>query len=72
VLEKDPSNRHARMEIRRLEPIVTEKREKMKEEMLGKLKDLGNSVLGHFGLSVDNFKAVQDPKTGGYSINFSK
>lgn len=72
MLEKDPANRQARTEIRRLEPIVNEKREKMKEEMMGKLKELGNSLLGHFGLSVDNFKAVQDPNTGGYSINFSK
>ncbi|GAQ87452.1 tetratricopeptide repeat domain-containing protein [Klebsormidium nitens] len=72
VLEKDPANRQASAEIRRLEPIVNGKREKMREEMLGKLKELGNSVLGHFGLSVDNFKAVQDPNTGGYSINFSK
>jgi hypothetical protein len=41
-------------------------------EMLGKLKELGNSLLGKFGLSVDNFKAVQDPATGSYSISFQK
>ena len=36
----------------------------------GKLKDLGNMVLGKFGMSVDNFKAVKDPATGSYSINY--
>lgn len=40
--------------------------------LLGKLKELGNSVLGHFGLSVDNFKMKQDPATGSYSINFER
>ena len=28
----------------------------MKEEVVGNLKTLGNSVLGYFGMSVDNFK----------------
>jgi hypothetical protein len=37
-----------------------------------KLKDLGNSVLGRFGMSVDNFKAVKDPNTGSYSLSFQK
>lgn len=36
----------------------------------GKLKDLGNMVLGKFGLSLNNFKAEQDPQTGSYSIQF--
>jgi tetratricopeptide (TPR) repeat protein len=41
-------------------------------EMFGKLKDLGNSVLGWFGMSVDNFKAVKDPQTGSYSLSFQQ
>ena len=38
----------------------------------GKLKELGNMVLGKFGLSVDNFKAEKDPATGSYSIKFQQ
>lgn len=40
--------------------------------MLDKLKGVGNSLLGHFGLSLDNFKVDQDAATGGYSINFQQ
>ncbi|KAJ9141238.1 hypothetical protein P3X46_031799 [Hevea brasiliensis] len=72
ILELDPSNDQAKKAIHRLEPLAAEKREKMKEEMIGKLKELGNSVLGRFGMSVDNFKAVKDPNTGSYSISFQR
>lgn len=36
ILELDPSNSQAQRSIRRLEPLAAEKREKMKEEMIGK------------------------------------
>jgi hypothetical protein len=49
---------------------VDAKREALKEEMLSTLKGFGNSLLGKFGLSLDNFKAEQDPATGSYSIQF--
>ncbi|KAI8565778.1 hypothetical protein RHMOL_Rhmol03G0288100 [Rhododendron molle] len=72
VLELDQSDFQVRRTIQRLEPLAAEKREKMKQEMIDKLKDMGNSVLGRFGMSIDNFKAVQDPNTGSYSISFQK
>ncbi|KAL1317166.1 hypothetical protein HN51_069257 [Arachis hypogaea] len=72
ILEIDPSNDQARKAIRRLEPLAAEKREMMKEEMIAKLKEMGNSVLGRFGMSVDNFKTVKDPNTGSYSISFQR
>ncbi|KAL3835311.1 hypothetical protein ACJIZ3_010047 [Penstemon smallii] len=70
ILELDQSHYQARRAIIRLKPLADEKREKMKEEMIGKLKEMGNSILGHFGMSVDNFKAVKDPTTGSYSVSF--
>lgn len=54
----------------RCKRLLSEKQEREKEEMLGKLKELGNSALGLFGLSTDNFEMKQDPSTGSYSINF--
>lgn len=40
ILELDPSNDQARRTIIRLKPLADEKREKMKEEMIGKLKSI--------------------------------
>ncbi|ODM20163.1 hypothetical protein SI65_05151 [Aspergillus cristatus] len=56
--------------LRELPARINQAREKEMSEMMGKLKDLGNGILKPFGLSTDNFNFVQDPKTGGYSMNF--
>ena len=68
----EPTNTTTRKHVVRLEAIENQRLEKLKEETMGKLKDLGNSLLSNFGLSLDNFNAVQDPKTGGYSISFNQ
>ncbi|KAL4242106.1 Tetratricopeptide repeat domain-containing protein [Abortiporus biennis] len=55
--------------LRTLEPRVAEAQKRETGEMLDKLKGLGNSILGNFGLSTDNFKFTQNEQ-GGYSMNF--
>ncbi|KAL5017636.1 hypothetical protein ScPMuIL_007225 [Solemya velum] len=72
ILEMDPSQYAARAACLRLPEEIKERNEKLKTEMLGKLKDLGNMVLKPFGLSTDNFQMKQDPATGSYSVNFSQ
>uniref|UniRef100_A0A8C6SMS8 Tetratricopeptide repeat protein 1 n=1 Tax=Neogobius melanostomus TaxID=47308 RepID=A0A8C6SMS8_9GOBI len=70
VLERDPQNAAARGGTMRLPPLIHERNEKLKEEMMGKLKDLGNMILRPFGLSTSNFQLNQDQATGAYNINF--
>lgn len=72
VLELDPDNAEARAASVRLPPRIDERNEKMKAEMIDKLKDLGNMILRPFGLSTSNFQMQQDPATGSYSINFNQ
>ena len=72
VLELDPGNHDSRAALVRLPPLINERNEKMKAEMIDKLKDLGNLVLRPFGLSTKNFELKQDPSTGSYSVNFNQ
>ncbi|ORX45439.1 TPR-like protein [Piromyces finnis] len=71
VLELDPDNNNAsRKAIGRLEIMLKVQQEKEKEEMLAKMKDVGNKLLGKLGLSLDNFN-LQQNANGGYSINMN-
>ncbi|KAM7373786.1 hypothetical protein PAMP_006495 [Pampus punctatissimus] len=70
VLDRDPNHTSARQACMRLPQQIQERNEKLKEEMMNKLKDLGNMILRPFGLSTDNFQVNQDSDTGSYSVNF--
>ena len=70
VAELDVGNRAARDAVHRLGPLVQAQQEKMKEEMMAQLKSLGNSILGTFGMSLDQFQLSPNPSGEGYSIQF--
>ena len=67
----DKDNRKAEDAVRRLQPAVDARNAALKNEMLDKLKSVGGGILSKFGLSLDQFKAVQDPTTGSYNISFN-
>ncbi|XP_045475217.1 tetratricopeptide repeat protein 1 [Harmonia axyridis] len=71
VVGIDPGCKEALSALQRLPPKIQERNDKLKEEMLGKLKDLGNMILKPFGLSTNNFKLDQNPETGGYSVSMN-
>lgn len=70
VLTFDPTHTDANYAVRRLPQLIEERNERMKTEILGKLKDFGNLVLKPFGLSTNNFEVQEDPNSGGYSVKF--
>ncbi|KAK0407805.1 hypothetical protein QR680_003603 [Steinernema hermaphroditum] len=67
----EPNNRTHQIEIVMLEKRIHERNEKMKEEMFGQMKKLGNMFLKPFGLSTDSFQLEPQPG-GGYSVNMKK
>lgn len=66
-----PLSFHAELHeaLARLPPLCEAAGNKEKDEMLGQLKNVGDRVLGWFGLSTDNF-ALQQQEGGGYSVQF--
>ena len=72
VLEAEPGNKFAADFLRRKGGELEARRQRQRDEMIGKLKGLGNSILGRFGMSLDNFKAEKDPQTGSYNIRFEQ
>ena len=67
-----PDDAAAAARAARLAPAAEAAREKAREEMMGQLKQVGNSLLGMVGLSLDDFAAVKDEATGSYSIQFGR
>ena len=55
IEELDPCFQGIRSTVKDLEKLQKEKFDKMKDEVVGGLKSLGNMFLGNFGMSVDNF-----------------
>jgi len=72
LISVEPNNIEARHQLETLNVLQKEKTEKLKDEVVEKVKGLANSILGKFNLSTDNFKAQKDPITGSYSISFQK
>lgn len=60
VKELDPSFPGINGQISALEKMQKEKFDKMKDEVMGNLKGLGNMILGKFGMNLDSFKLNQN------------
>jgi len=64
-----PQAAEIKRSLNSLKPRIEAAQKREMDDMTGKLKELGNSFLGNFGLSTNNFKFEQNPQ-GGYSMNF--
>ena len=71
LLEIDPKNVTFLLKVKELEKKIEQRNEKQKKEAIDGLKNIGNSVLGYFGLSLDNFK-MQQGAGGGYNVSFKQ
>lgn len=71
LLELYPKDVKIMIKIKELEKKIEEKTEAQKKEVIDGLKNIGNSVLGYFGLSLDNFKLEQGAN-GGYNVSFKQ
>ncbi|KAK7694861.1 hypothetical protein QCA50_002049 [Cerrena zonata] len=71
LLELLPSSQKSEVNrsLSQLKPRVAAAQKQETDEMIDKLKGVGNSILGNFGLSTDNFKFEPNGQ-GGYSMNF--
>lgn len=69
IEELDPLYPGIHKKVKELDRLQKEKFEKMKTEVIGNLKNLGNMVLGKFGMSLDNFKMTQNPD-GTYGMSY--
>ena len=67
-----PESALAQTEADRLEKMVQERRKREMDQMLGQLKELGNTLLGKIGLSLDQFNVQRDDKNGTFSINMQQ
>jgi len=67
----DPLRKDTTRQLARVEPLLAKAQKAETDEMLNKLKDLGNNVLGNFGLSTNNFNFEPNGQ-GGYSMQFQR
>ncbi|KAI0702526.1 TPR-like protein [Cytidiella melzeri] len=73
LLDLSPPGSAQYIETRRvlsaLKPRVEDAQKRETSEMMDKLKGIGNSILGNFGLSTNNFQFTPNGQ-GGYSMQF--